>query len=208
MERNSTSKKSDHGDSMKLAIRVTAACAALGGTLLTAFSLYTAALPEGLPEGPYRDAGVLYALLFLPAMICISGSALGLYYLHPKGGKAVKVVRIAALIAAASFFFGTTGFIIAWYVGVVLVYVSILAFVVTGVGLLTARTMPSWAGALLAVTSLLVLGFNTEDSRVLFLVPFGLNWIVLSGLLAAGKFRSGALPSPNATAIQVRKDQL
>lgn len=207
MTQRSNSKESDHGDTKKTPDRVTAVCAILGGSLLTTLALIMVTLPEGLPDGPYRDAGILYGVLFLPGMICITGAALGLYFLHPTGGSAVKVVRIAALVAGTSFFFGTTVLIGAWYAGAILIYVSIFAFVVTGIAILEARTLPTWAGGLLAIGSLLLLGFNTEDSRVLFLVPFGVSWAILGVLLLAGKFnRFGRLSETQSTARSRNRD--
>lgn len=196
MEHNPSSMAAHQNNAMKVRIRGTAVCAALAGAFLTTFAVFMSFLPEGAPDGPYRDPGMLYGLFFFPSVLLTSASAVGIYFLHRFEGNPAKVVRIAALIGAVSFLFGTAIVIFAWYVGVLLVYVAIFAFVVTGIGLLQARTLPAWIGGVLALASVLLLGFNTEDSRVLFLVPFGLAWITLASLLFAGRF---AVPAVDET---------
>lgn len=54
---------------------------------------------------------------------------------------------------------------------------------VTGAGLMRSGVLPAWAGALLALTSLLLLAFNDQNERILVVIPFGVSWMVLGGLL-------------------------
>lgn len=190
MEKNSAAQARMRAPAENVRIRATGLCSALGGAFLTAYSLFASVLPEGVAEGPHRDAGVLDELFLLPGLLFVCGSALGACLLHQGPGKATMLVRSSAVTAALCLFFGVAVLPAAWYVGVVLVCASLLAFVLTGLGLSLTRTLPAWCGLLLAVTSLMLFGFNTEDSRVLFLMPFALVWILVSILLFVGRFRT------------------
>lgn len=96
------------------------------------------------------------------------------------------VPRIAAMAAAISLFIGIA-FVgsVFFYVGLGALILTVLAFAVTGAGLMRSRVLPAWSGALLIPASLLLLAANTENERILFVVPFGATWMVLGGLLWA-----------------------
>ena len=59
----------------------------------------------------------------------------------------------------------------------------IMGFLLLGSALLRARMVPRWAGVLLLLSALVLLGFNTEDVRVLLAVPLGLSWVVVGACL-------------------------
>jgi hypothetical protein len=61
----------------------------------------------------------------------------------------------------------------------------IMGFLLLGSALLRARMVPLWAGVLLLLSVLVLLGFNDQDVRVLLAVPLGLSWIVVGACLWA-----------------------
>jgi hypothetical protein len=120
-------------------------------------------------------------------------AAFGLYRMHRFDGRGTRMVRMASLIAAASLLVGVLGLVLnSVFFDSGLLYlifslagilVAVLAFAVTGAGLMRSGVVPPWAGAMLILTSLLLPLENDQNERILFLVPFGLTWIVLGGLL-------------------------
>lgn len=170
-------------------VRVIAVLATFGGLCLAAYATLMALKPQSCDGdacigGSYREAGLLETALFLAAVVLISATAVGLSWMHRfAAGRGSKLVRIAALVAAASLLIGVGLASIIFWPGFALVVVAILAFAVTGAGLLKSRILPAWFGALLMLTSLLLFGFNTENERVLWAIPFGATWMILGGLL-------------------------
>ncbi|MEV7572248.1 hypothetical protein AB0P28_04010 [Pseudarthrobacter sp. NPDC089323] len=81
---------------------------------------------------------------------------------------------------------------IAYYLGFALVLVGVAAYAVLGAGTALTRALPAWSGALLSVSALLLMAANDQNERILFVVPFGLAWVVLGALLwtAASNTRS------------------
>src|SRR6266702_2254878 len=59
----------------------------------------------------------------------------------------------------------------------------IMGFLLLGSALLRARMVPRWAGVLLLLSALVLLGFNDQDVRVLLAVPLGLSWVVVGSCL-------------------------
>ena len=59
----------------------------------------------------------------------------------------------------------------------------IIGFLLLGSALLRARMVPRWAGILLLLSALILLGFNDQDVRVLLAVPLGLSWVVVGACL-------------------------
>jgi uncharacterized membrane protein YkvI len=72
---------------------------------------------------------------------------------------------------------------IAYYIGFALVLVGVAAYAVLGAGLALTRVLPAWSGALLSVSALLLMAANDQNERILFVVPFGMTWMVLGVLL-------------------------
>lgn len=170
--------------------RGTAICAGLGGLFLVAYSIVMALKPAGVVS--YLEAG---PPLMFAALGLIIATAVGLLRMHRFDGGGARVVRIATLIAAASWLIAVLGVVVTavflrgdsslvYFLAVLPgLLLGMLAFAVTGAGLMRSRVLPAWSGALLVLTSLLLFGFNTEDERILFAIPFGLTWMVLGGLL-------------------------
>lgn len=171
-------------------VRGIAICAGLGGLFLVAYSIIMALKPAGVVS--YLEAG---PPLMFAALGLIIATAVGLFRMHRFEGRGARVVRIATLIAAASWLIAVLGVVVTavFFQGdSSLVYflavfpgllVGMLSFAVAGAGLMWSRVLPAWSGALVVLTSLLLFGFNAEDDRILFVIPFGLTWMVLGGLL-------------------------
>ncbi|MCQ6271163.1 hypothetical protein M8J71_11785 [Pseudarthrobacter sp. R1] len=167
-------------------IRGSAVAGGVGGLCLMAYGIVQAMQPPGCIAEEcvgrtYRSAGALEGLLFVAGLLLVIGATLGVRAVHPAGA---RVVRVAALVAASAMFFG---FVLMgsalYFAGLALTVVGVLAYAVLGIGLVVARTLPAWAGVMLTVSALLVLGANDQNERVLFVLPFGLAWLVLGALL-------------------------
>ncbi len=176
------------------AVRGTAICAGLSGLFLTGYAVLMALKPAGSYIG-YRDSGPIEATLILAGLALLVVAALGFFQVHRFEGRAARVVRIAALAAAVALLIGTLGLLINGFVfqgNSGLVYLGVafpglllgmVSFATVGFGLLRTRVLPAWSGVALALTSLLLLAFNTEDNRVLVMIPFGMTLMILAGLL-------------------------
>lgn len=165
-------------------VRGIAVLASLGGLFLTAHSILMALKPRGCVGdacigGSFREAGPLEATLFLASVVLISATAVGLFWMHRFDGRGSRLV----LVAAVSLLVGAAMTPIFFWAAFAAIVVAILAFAVTGAGLMRSRMLPAWSGALLILTSLLLFGFNTENEQVLFAIPFGATWMVLGALL-------------------------
>lgn len=179
-------------------IRGTVICAGLGGLFLVAYSIVMALKPAGVVS--YLEAG---PPLMFAALGLIIATAVGLFRMHRFDGRGARVVRIATLIAVASWLIAVLGLVVTavFFQGdSSLVYflavfpgflLGMLAFAVTGAGLMWSRVLPPWSGAVLVLASLLLFAFNTEDERILFVIPFGLTWMVLGGLLLSAALSPG-----------------
>jgi hypothetical protein len=167
-------------------IRGSAAAGAVGGLCLIAYGIVQAMQPPGCIAEEcvgrtYRSAGALEGFLFVAGLLLVIGATLGVRAVHRTGA---RVVRIAAVVAATGLFFG---FVLMgsalYFAGLALTIVGILAYAVMGIGLVVARALPAWAGVMLTVSALLLLGANDQNERVLFVLPFGLAWLMLGALL-------------------------
>jgi hypothetical protein len=58
-------------------------------------------------------------------------------------------------------------------------FAVVVGFLLLGVAVVRSKALPPWAGVLLAVGALSMLGANDQDWRVLIVVPFGLAWIAV-----------------------------
>jgi hypothetical protein len=169
-------------------VRGIAICAALGGLFLVVQAIIVALKPRGCIAvecvgRSYRESGPVDSILFLAALGLIIAAAIGLYWMHRFDGRGSRVVRIAGLVAAVSLLIGVGLTPAFFYVGFAALVVAILAFAVTGAGLMRSRVLPAWSGAMLVLTSLLLFAFNDQNERVLLVIPFGMTWMVLGGLL-------------------------
>lgn len=170
-----------------------------GGVCLAASALMQAVQPPGCIAAEcmgrtYRSAGPLEALLFLAGVLLIAGATLGFIGLVPPGLRGARIARTAAAVAGTAMFTGVVLMGIAYYIGFALVLVGVAAYAVLGAGLAATRPLPAWSGIVLTVSSLLLFGANDQNERILFVVPFGVTWMVLGALLwtAASSTRSHA----------------
>ena len=60
---------------------------------------------------------------------------------------------------------------------------GVLLIIVTA---LRAGGVPRWAGGLLVLGVLTLVGFNDQDARVLLAIPFGLAWVAVGYALWSG----------------------
>lgn len=179
-------------------VRGIAICAAIGGLLLVAYAILMNQKPRGCIADEcvgqsYRAAGPLESTLVLAALGLIIATAFGLYRIHQFEGRGARIVRISALVAAASLLVGVLGLVInnlffdsglMYFLALLAgILVAVLAFAVTGAGLMRSRVLPPWSGAMLILTSLLLLLHNDQNERILLIIPFGITWIVLGALL-------------------------
>lgn len=170
----------------RASVRISGAAGAVGGVFLAVSGIMQSMQPPGCIAAEcvgrtYRSSGPLEGFLFVAGLVLIAGATLGFLVLHRAGS---PVVRIAAGLAAAGVLLGIAlmGSEL-YFAGLALVVVGILAYVVTGAGLALTRALPAWAGIMLAVSSLLLFGANDQNERILFVVPFGVAWMVLGALL-------------------------
>lgn len=186
-ERNESLKAGRGGSG---SLRASGIAGILGGLCLAASASMQALQPPGcIAEGcvgmAYRTAGPLEALLFLSGVLLIVGATFGFLVLVPSGSRGTRIVRIGAAVAAPAMFLGVILMGVAYSIAFSLVLVAVIAYAVLGAGLAVTRVLPAWSGIILAVSSLLLFGANDQNERILFVVPFGLTWMVLGALLWA-----------------------
>lgn len=178
-------------------LRASGTAGIAGGVCLAASAVMQAVQPPGCIAAEclgrsYRSAGPVEALLFLAGVLLIAGATLGFLGLVPPEVRGARIARTAAAIAGTAMFLGVVLMGIAYYLGFALVLVGVAAYAVLGAGTALTRALPAWSGALLSVSALLLMAANDQNERILFVVPFGLAWVVLGALLwtAASNTRS------------------
>ena len=62
----------------------------------------------------------------------------------------------------------------------------VAGFLLLGVAILRAGVLPRWAGVLLALGALSLLGFNDQNGQALLAIPFGLAWVATGYALWSG----------------------
>lgn len=177
-----------------------AICAGIGGLLLVPYAILMnlklrGCIADECVGQSYREAGPLEAAVILAALGLLGAALIGLYRMHRFEGQGARVVRISALTAVASLLIGILGAgimgiffrsdssLLYFFVTLPAILLAMLAFAVLGAGLMRSRVMPIWSGATLLLTSLLLFAFNDQNERVLLIIPFGVSWMVLGGLL-------------------------
>lgn len=176
------------GQSRPGLLRASGIAGIAGGVCLAASALMQAVQPPGCIAAEcvgrtYRSAGPLEALLFLAGVLLITGATLGFLGLVPPGLRGARSARTAAAVAGIAMSMGVVLMGIAYYIGFALVLVGVAAYAVLGAGLALTRVLPAWSGALLSVSALLLMAANDQNERILFVVPFGMTWMVLGVLL-------------------------
>ena len=56
-------------------------------------------------------------------------------------------------------------------------FLPVVGSALAGVAVVRARALRAWAGAALIIGSVLTLGFNAQNARVLLTIPLGLAWV-------------------------------
>lgn len=179
-------------------VRAGGAAGVAGGLSLTGYAIIQAmqapgCIAEECMGRPYRTAGPVEGALFLVATVLIIGATLAFLAIPAAAG--TRALRTSAVVAATASFSGFALIGIAYFAGLALVLGVIVAYAVMGFSLASSRALPVWAGAMLAVAALLLFGANDQNERVLFVVPFGVAWMVLGALLwasAGGQARMDA----------------
>lgn len=169
----------------RVLVRAGGAAGVAGGLSLTGYAIIQAmqapgCIAEECAGRTYRTAGPVEGSLFLAAIVLIIGATLAFLAIPAAGTRAL---RMSAVVAATALFSGFALIGIAYFAGLALVLGVIVAYVVMGFSLVSSRVFPLWAGVMLAVSALLLFGANDQNERILFVVPFGMAWMVLGILL-------------------------
>jgi hypothetical protein len=175
----------------------------LAGVLWMAFALVLSSRPEGcvgaacdLPGRTYRTWGPLAPALFIAAALLLIGGMVALAWYawnRPGFGMLGRVGFLLSVVGGALIASGTAiqalffngdfqlmpFFLIPGWLAL------IMGFLLLDSALLRARMVLRWAGVLLLLSALVLLGFNDQDVRVLLAVPLGLNWVVVGACLWA-----------------------
>ena len=173
----------------------------LAGVLWMAFALVLSSQPEGcfgavcdLPGRTYRTWGPLAPALFIAAAVLLIGGmvAVGWYaWNRPRFGMLGRVGLLLSAVGGALIASGTAiqALFFNWDFPLMPFFVIpgwlalIMGFLLLGSALLRAQMVPRWAGVLLLLSALVLLGFNDQDVRVLLAVPLGLSWVVVGSCL-------------------------
>ena len=176
--------------------------AVLGGALWAAWAVMVARKPEGcvgsacdLPGRSVRGYGDLTPVLAAAVLLIAAGGA-GLvlraraarrFGRLSRWGLGIGVAGAAVLAAAVlvqEIAYGgdfphmpiaVIPAVLALSIGFMLFAVSVL------------RVVPRWAGALLIVGALALIGVNDQNERILLAVPFGIGWMGVGYALWAGR---------------------
>jgi hypothetical protein len=137
-----------------------------------------------------RQGSPLDATLLLLAMLLLVVGVVGLvirareanrFGRLGKIGMAASAAGVAALIISslvqAIFFAGD--FPLMPYVFVPGGLALVVGLLLLGLAILRAGVLPRWVVALLIVGTLVMLGFNDQNARVLLAIPFGMAWVAM-----------------------------
>ncbi|GAC1390692.1 MAG: hypothetical protein NVSMB38_09030 [Ktedonobacteraceae bacterium] len=177
----------------------------LAGVLWMAFAMVLSSRPEGcvdaacdLPGRSYRTFGTLAPGLFIAAALFLVGGVAVVAWSAWKRADFGMVGRVGLLLSAVGgaliavplviqmLFFNGDFPLMPFFV-IPGLLALIVGFLLLGSALVRARMVPRWAGVLLLLSALVLLGFNTEDVRVLLAVPLGLSWVVVGAYLLTGQ---------------------
>ena len=171
--------------------------AIMGGALWIAGAVITALKPEGcigdecyLPGRSMREGSALDAGLSIAGVLLIALGAAAVVSRARASGRlgawgsvglivglaGVAVLLIAALVQAL-FYGGDFPYMPLFVLpgGLALV----LGFLLLGIAVLRARVLARWAGVLLVIGALAMLGFNDQNAQALLAIPFGIAWVAI-----------------------------
>lgn len=172
--------------------RASGVAAILGGALWMVGTVLHALEPRGCVGAdcatrPMRDSSALVAVLAVCAAVLIMVGVAGLVRLAQDSGRLGRSGRlgvrvgVAGLVAlltvgmAQPVLFGGNFHLMPYFVlpgmGAVVV-----GFLLVGIAIVRAGVLPRWAGVLLVLGSLALVGANEQTELVLLMLPFGLAW--------------------------------
>ncbi len=176
--------------------------AMLGGVLWVAWAILVARKPEGcvgaacdLPGSTVRGYGDLVPLLAAAVLLIAAGVA-GLVIRARTAGRFGRLGRWGLVIGAAGAALLATSVVVQelFFDGD---FPLMPAFVIPGglalaVGFLlfaaaVLQVVPRWAGAVLIVGAVTLIGVNDQNARILLAVPFGVGWMGVGYALWAGR---------------------
>jgi hypothetical protein len=182
------------GVSTRVFMRLSGPAAVLGGLLWIAGTVVNALKPEGcvgaecdLPGRSMRGGGALDAVLFIAAVPLIGVGAAALVVRARRAGRFGRLGRVGLLgsVVGAALLL-TAGLVQALFFGGDFPYMPLVVIpgglaavsgvVTLGIAVLRAGVLPRWAGALLIVGALAMLGFNDQNAQALMAIPFGVAW--------------------------------
>ena len=141
-----------------------------------------------------REGSPLGSALLLAAVLVLAAGIVGLVSRVRAAGRLGKIGRVGLIASAAGL--GTV--LVAGLVQALLVdgdframpyfvipaaLAVVIGFVLLGVAILRSGVLPRWAGALLVVGAVALLGMNEQNTQVLLAIPFGVAWAVIGALL-------------------------
>lgn len=191
-------------------VRWSGPAAMLGGVLWAVWAVMVALTPEGcigaeceLPGSSSRDWGHLAPLFFASALLISVGFA-RIVLLARSAGRSGNMQRIGAIIVALgvvtvttatliqSIFFGGDFPLMPYFVipsGLAIV----IGFLLSGIAILRTGVLPRWAAALLITATMVMLGVNEQNKRILMAIPFGIAWIAVGYTLRSARDRAPAV---------------
>lgn len=174
-------------------IRWSGPSAAVGGTLLVAFSALAATKREGCigedcltsSMRSYGDIAPLAVAAFI--LIAVGFAGLGVQARATTGrGPLWKWGPLLAAVGAAALILGIASNAVSENLPPFFVVPGLIAlvagFLLISVHVLRAKVLPQWSAWLLLIGTLALAGTNDQNAQVLLMVPFGLAWIAI-GLL-------------------------
>ena len=177
--------------------------AMLGGALWTAGAIITALKPEGcigaecdLPGRSMREGGAVDAIVFIAGVLLIALGAAAVVVRARGAGRLGTLGRVGLLVGiAGAALLLIAGLVQAIFFGGDFPYMPlfvlpgglalVVGFLLLGIAILRARVLPRWAGALLVIGALAMLGFNDQNARALLAIPFGIAWIAIGHALGS-----------------------
>lgn len=178
-----------HGEPATL---VGAVAAMLGGVLWMVGTVLHALEPRGCVGAecatrPMRDSSALVAVLAVCAAVLIMVGVAGLVRLAQDSGRLGRSGRVGVRVGVAGLailltaglaqpvLFGRDFELMPYFVlpGMSAV---VIGFLLVGIAIVRAGVLPRWAGVLLVLGSLALVGSNEQTGLVLLMLPFGLAW--------------------------------
>jgi len=182
----------------------------LGGALFVVSAVVIASMPRGCigdecASRPMRETGAAGALLTLALLLVVIGAA-GLVIRARDAGRLGALGKTGIVIGAVGAALPVFGSLIQGilfegdypympYFVIPGVLALVVGFVLLGLAVLRARVLPRWAGVLLIVGTLAMLGFNDQNALALMAIPNGIGWAAVGYVLWSGRGEGGREPA-------------